>query len=71
MIDLTDMWRQIDNLLESHSMPEEFKDWTADIYCNDCQKKTTTKYHFSYHKCQECGSYNTVVDNINKLNAES
>ena len=71
MIDLTDMWRQIDTLLESHSMPDEFKDWTADIYCNDCQKKTTTKYHFSYHKCQECGSYNTVVDNINKLNAES
>ena len=71
MIDLTDMWRQIDAALESHNMPDEFKDWTADIYCNDCEKKTNTKYHFSYHKCQECGSYNTVIDNINKLGSES
>ena len=71
MIDLTDMWRQIDAALESHSMPDEFKDWTADIHCNDCEKKTNTKYHFSYHKCQECGSYNTLVDKINKLGSES
>ena len=25
------------------------------------------KYHFYYHKCQECGGYNTVVENINKV----
>ena len=66
MIDLTDLWKQIDAALESHTMPDEFKDWTTDIYCNDCEKKSNTKYHFSYHKCQECGGYNTVIDNVNK-----
>ena len=65
-VDLSDYWKLIDQVLETQQMPEEFQSWTADIYCNDCEKKTNTKYHFSYHKCQECGGYNTVIDNINK-----
>jgi RING finger/CHY zinc finger protein 1 len=67
IIDLTQYWNQIDAVMLTQEMPEEFRGWTADIHCNDCEKKSNTKYHFSYHKCQECGGYNTVVDNINKV----
>jgi RING finger and CHY zinc finger domain-containing protein 1 len=48
-------------------MSEEFKVWTVDIHCNECDNKSNTKYHFSYHKCQECCGYNTIVDKINKV----
>ena len=66
MTDLTNYWKLIDMTISSHQMPEEFKDWTADVHCNDCEKKSNTKYHFSYHKCQHCEGYNTVIDNLNK-----
>ena len=66
MIDLTNYWSLIDNALSTQEMPEEFQNWTSDIYCNDCEKKSNAKYHFSYHKCQHCGGYNTVIDKVNK-----
>ena len=61
IMDLTEYWKQIDNFLENNHMPEEYKDKTSNILCNDCEKKTITKFHFMYHKCQECGGYNTSV----------
>ena len=67
IVNLTSYWNQIDAVMLTQEMPEEFRDWTADIHCNDCEKKSNTKYHFSYHKCQECGGYNTVIENINKV----
>lgn len=29
------------------------------ILCNDCEKKGTAPFHWLYHKCSSCGSYNT------------
>lgn len=29
------------------------------ILCNDCEKRGTASFHWRYHKCQYCGSYNT------------
>lgn len=29
------------------------------VLCNDCEQKSFAKYHFLYHKCAHCGSYNT------------
>lgn len=52
---------QIDKMLEEHQMPAEYEDYYSYILCNDCEKKSRTKYHFLYHKCQECGSYNTKL----------
>ncbi|RKP21640.1 zf-CHY-domain-containing protein [Rozella allomycis CSF55] len=51
----------LDEVLSQEVMPEQYKDVQAEISCNDCEKKSCTKYHFIYHKCQECGSYNTKV----------
>ncbi len=67
IIDLSDYWNYIDQYVENSNMPEEYNNWTSDIYCYDCQKKSNTKYHFAYHKCKSCQGYNTVIDKINKL----
>lgn len=42
-------------------MPPEYAKYISHIFCNDCEKKSTAKYHFFYHKCVHCGSYNTTV----------
>jgi len=52
---------RIDQHLEQHRMPEEYKHIMASVLCNDCLKNTTLQWHFQYHKCSHCGSYNTDV----------
>jgi Zinc-ribbon len=32
------------------------------VLCHDCEAYTTVPYHFCYHKCGACGSYNTRVE---------
>ena len=58
---MTSYFRQIDRMLEQHNMPPEYEHFWSIVLCNDCEKKSKTKYHFLYHKCQECDSYNTKV----------
>ncbi|KAF1793875.1 Zinc finger, CTCHY-type [Phytophthora cactorum] len=40
----------IDELLERERMPAEYQDYKSLIYCSDCERKSTTKFHFVYHK---------------------
>ncbi|CEG50410.1 zinc finger [Plasmopara halstedii] len=53
----------IDELLERERMPMEYQDYKSLIYCSDCERKSTTNFHFVYHKCQyeNCMSYNTKL----------
>uniref|UniRef100_K3WU11 RING finger and CHY zinc finger domain-containing protein 1 n=1 Tax=Globisporangium ultimum (strain ATCC 200006 / CBS 805.95 / DAOM BR144) TaxID=431595 RepID=K3WU11_GLOUD len=53
----------IDELLEREQMPPEYQDYKSFIYCSDCERKSTTNFHFVYHKCQfeDCMSYNTKL----------
>ncbi len=34
-------------------------DLSMNIYCNDCQNKSITDYHFDGIECKNCGSFNT------------
>jgi RING finger/CHY zinc finger protein 1 len=70
MVDLTDHWKMIDLFLSNQTMPEEFINDKSEIYCNDCEKKSTVNFHFIYHKCLTCNGYNTVVDKVIKHNPE-
>ena len=40
-------------------MPPEYRDMVVTILCNDCNKRSTARFHVVGHKCGECGSYNT------------
>lgn len=61
--DMSEYWNRIDEYMIENQMPEEFKDKTSNIICNDCGKHSKVPYHFIYHKCsnKNCGSYNTTI----------
>ena len=61
ILDMGSMWEHLDTTLKSETLPEELIDKKRIVYCNDCGKKTETQMHFIYHKCQNCGSYNTEI----------
>ncbi|KAK6146853.1 hypothetical protein DH2020_020722 [Rehmannia glutinosa] len=51
----------LDALMASEVLPEEYRNRRQDILCNDCDRKGTAPFHWLYHKCGLCGSYNTRV----------
>ncbi|KAG6475655.1 hypothetical protein ZIOFF_064884 [Zingiber officinale] len=59
--DMAVYFGMLDALLAAEELPEEYRDRCQDILCNDCGKKGTSPFHWLYHKCGFCGSYNTRV----------
>ncbi|KAL8570633.1 hypothetical protein ACOMHN_039070 [Nucella lapillus] len=60
MIDMEDVWKEVDDEVQSVDMPEEYRDIEVDIICRDCHQGSKTKFHVLGLKCQHCGSYNTA-----------
>ncbi|AYV87182.1 MAG: zf-CHY-domain-containing protein [Sylvanvirus sp.] len=54
--------RQIGDYLITHPMPEEYKQWKATVLCNDCLQYAQVSFHFSFHQCPHCKSYNTNLE---------
>ncbi|XP_052179644.1 zinc finger protein BRUTUS [Diospyros lotus] len=61
MGDMAVYFGMLDALLATEELPEEYRDRVQDVLCNDCEHKGTTRFHWLYHKCGFCGSYNTRV----------
>ncbi|XP_028784078.1 zinc finger protein BRUTUS-like At1g18910 isoform X2 [Neltuma alba] len=59
--DMQVYFRMLDALLAEEKVPDEHLGQTQMILCNDCEKKGTAPFHWLYHKCSSCGSYNTRV----------
>ncbi|KAG2407693.1 Zinc finger protein [Vigna angularis] len=59
--DMQVYFRMLDALLAEESISDEMSGQTQAILCNDCEKKGSTPFHWLYHKCPSCGSYNTRV----------
>ncbi|KAJ7975142.1 zinc finger protein-related [Quillaja saponaria] len=59
--DMAVYFGMLDALLAAEELPEEYRDRCQDILCNDCDRKGTASFHWLYHKCGFCGSYNTRV----------
>ncbi|KAJ6793459.1 zinc finger protein BRUTUS-like [Iris pallida] len=59
--DMAIYFGMLDALLAAEELPEEYRDISQDILCNDCDKKGKSSFHWLYHKCSFCGSYNTRV----------
>ncbi|XP_021896127.1 LOW QUALITY PROTEIN: zinc finger protein BRUTUS-like [Carica papaya] len=66
--DMAVYFGMLDALLASEDLPEEYRDRCQDILCNDCDKKGTARFHWLYHKCGFCGSYNTRVIKVDSAN---
>lgn len=61
VIDTWALFTQIDMMMATEQMPPEYIKQRAYIFCNDCERKTWTQYHFIYLKCKSCSSYNTKL----------
>lgn len=61
LANMSDYFNRIDEMLAAHEMPAEYKNWVSFVLCNDCERKSEAKYHFLYHKCAHCSSYNTKI----------
>ncbi|XP_016511441.2 zinc finger protein BRUTUS-like At1g74770 isoform X1 [Nicotiana tabacum] len=57
--DMQVYFQMLDALLSEEKIPEEYAGQTQAILCNDCEKRGTASFHWLYHKCSYCGSYNT------------
>ncbi|KAJ4836508.1 hypothetical protein Tsubulata_036212 [Turnera subulata] len=57
--DMQVYFNMLDALLAEEKIPDEFSGRTQAILCNDCEKKGVASFHWLYHKCPYCGSYNT------------
>ncbi|KAF8104240.1 hypothetical protein N665_0176s0050 [Sinapis alba] len=57
--DMQVYFRMLDALLSEQKMPDEYLNQTQVILCNDCGRKGNAPYHWLYHKCSSCASYNT------------
>lgn len=53
-------FRRLDRHIEDQPMPEEYRDNRAYIFCNDCNSRSVTRYHWLGLKCANCESYNTT-----------
>lgn len=60
-----DSWfRTLDTQISlEEPLPEPFRSRRCNIFCHDCEKRSTSPFHFTYTKCAtpNCGSYNTRV----------
>ncbi|KAL8929348.1 MAG: hypothetical protein Q9172_000521 [Xanthocarpia lactea] len=60
MANMEPQFRQLERSIESQPMPPEFQNNKALVYCNDCNAKSSVKYHWLGLKCGVCDSYNTA-----------
>lgn len=61
LCDTQSLFESIDCYMKISVMPVEYQDKRSLIFCNDCQQRSETRFHFVYHKCQNCCSYNTTL----------
>lgn len=59
MIDMSRMWRQLDQEILRTPMPADYNNFNVTILCRDCHKESKVRFHILGLKCMECGSYNT------------
>ncbi|KAL9601320.1 MAG: hypothetical protein Q9219_002615 [cf. Caloplaca sp. 3 TL-2023] len=60
IVNMEMQFRHLERAIESQPMPPEFRDTKAWVYCNDCNSKSSVKYHWLGLKCGVCDSYNTA-----------
>ncbi|KAL1812482.1 hypothetical protein ACET3Z_022547 [Daucus carota] len=57
--DMKMYFEMLDACLADEKIQEEHAGQTQAILCNDCEKRGSASFHWFYHKCPHCGSYNT------------
>ncbi|GJQ10884.1 hypothetical protein GpartN1_g2675.t1 [Galdieria partita] len=66
MQDMSSYFARLDKLLARDHSQQLYRGIVSHIQCNDCQKQSDVTFHFVFHKCTQCGSYNTRVLRISR-----
>jgi zinc finger-like protein len=61
LADMTIYFTMLEALVASEELPLEYRDVMQELLCNDCESKGPAPFHFVYHKCSACRSFNTRV----------
>jgi len=67
-IDMENVWNATRNMCNANNVPDEYKNWTTNIYCNDCDKNSVIKYHIIALECEHCKGFNTALQDLYKNN---
>uniref|UniRef100_A0A7S1XWB5 RING-type domain-containing protein n=1 Tax=Phaeomonas parva TaxID=124430 RepID=A0A7S1XWB5_9STRA len=66
--DMSEYFTQLDSYISHLPMPTEFLNFRSHILCHDCDTKSWVPFHFAYHKCTNCVSFNTrLLEKVNVL----
>lgn len=69
--DFTAYFRMLDAILaEERATSEDDGKTKQKVACNDCGAETLAPFHFVYHACESCRSYNTRVIEIVRTDGE-
>jgi len=52
-------FQYIQQEVENTLMPEEYRELSKNIICNDCNRESVVKFHIIAMKCLHCNSFNT------------
>uniref|UniRef100_A0A6B2LEZ4 RING-type domain-containing protein n=1 Tax=Arcella intermedia TaxID=1963864 RepID=A0A6B2LEZ4_9EUKA len=58
---LQEAWKELKTKIDELPMPKEYENWTVEILCNDCNKKSICKFHVYGHACPTCQGFNTKI----------
>ncbi|KAF2672590.1 hypothetical protein BT63DRAFT_131459 [Microthyrium microscopicum] len=59
-------WRKMEAAIEDQPMPENLRNISVDVRCNDCAGKSRTPFHWLGNKCDLCDSFNTVEIEVHR-----
>lgn len=52
-------WRKLEHAIEAQPMPDQLRNTRVMVQCNDCNQKSSVRYHWLGNKCAMCDSFNT------------
>lgn len=74
MIDMSAAYARLREILQAEleALPDQYRNRTVNVMCNDCGQSSKTVFHFDLHMCtatttnnageaRECGSFNTIL----------
>lgn len=70
LLDMTDLWKYLDAEVSLTPMPEEYKDYKADILCKDCHEVESTFIHISQTCLSDKKDINGRVSVLSGIDSE-
>lgn len=60
------VYKRLDHLLtrEDGQSPNGDKGAQCELFCHDCNSRSVAPFHFVFHRCRHCSSYNTRVERV-------